>query len=72
MVAAVIGVSTLPRSVIGDCIAELVRAALISLLSPSMIRVGVFFGAPTPFHALPHSLHKFADVGISSSASDTI
>jgi hypothetical protein len=42
----------LPRSANRGFITGLASAALISLLSLSMMSAGVFFGTPTPNHAL--------------------
>src|SRR5215471_2166256 len=47
-----IGISTTPTSASRDFAFASASAALISLLSLSMISIGVFFGAPTPNHPL--------------------
>ena len=44
-----------PRSASRAFILGSARAALISLLSLSMISAGVFLGAPTPYQVLPQS-----------------
>ena len=49
---AVVGNAVLPRSANRAFITGLASAALISLLSLSMLSAAVFLGAPTPNHVL--------------------
>src|SRR4029077_4774374 len=71
--AGVIDIGTAPKSASRAFILGSARAALISLLSLSMISVGVFLGAPIPYQPLASSPEiNSAMGGMSGSAAERV